>query len=101
MIVKAWSLRLIGGGFISFLTVVMGLLFIAAPVKIVFAIILGVGVFLCVIVRSHSRSTSYICKSCSTPFKASPRVNFCSPHIPNRKLLRCQHCGNIDWHPTE
>jgi hypothetical protein len=101
MIEKAWSLRLIRGGFVSFLTVVISILIIVAPAEIALPIILGVGVFLFVIVRFHARSTIYACKGCSTHFEVSPWIDFCSPHMPNRKMLRCPHCGNIDWHPVE
>jgi DNA-directed RNA polymerase subunit RPC12/RpoP len=101
MIEKAWSLYLVRGGFVAFLTMVIIFLLAVAPLKIALPIVLGVGLFLYVIVRFNARLTTYICKNCSTRFKVSLWIDFCSPHMPNRKLLRCPHCGDVDWQPVE
>ncbi|MDH7576965.1 MAG: hypothetical protein QHH75_03875 [Bacillota bacterium] len=48
------------------------------------------GLFL--LVRWHARSTAYICPKCSHFFMISVAEDFLSPHMMDKKLLKCPKC---------
>ena len=49
------------------------------------------------VVSSHSRSTAYTCQHCKQEVKAGTLTDFMSPHLADKKLLRCPHCGLTSW----
>ncbi len=50
-----------------------------------------------VMVRWHSRHTGYRCQTCSGSFMVSAWTDFLSPHLSDRKLLRCPYCHSSGW----
>ena len=95
------SLILVRGSIVGFLLLVILYYLLYIPLKISLPILLATVIFLFFLVRSNARSTRYVCRKCSTRFQVSPWIDFCSPHRPNLKLLRCPQCGLVDWHSTE
>jgi DNA-directed RNA polymerase subunit RPC12/RpoP len=49
------------------------------------------------LVRWHARATAYRCSACGEEFTISAFVDFFSPHIPDKKLLKCPKCGKRGW----
>lgn len=94
------SLRLLQGGIVGGLLLLILYFNFMVPLKIALSLTLGVGIFVYIIVRSSARLTCYTCIKCSARFKISTWTDFCSPHRLNRKLLRCPNCETIDWHPA-
>lgn len=94
------ALGLARGSLIIALISALVLTFSIAPLVIAVPIVLGLALFLFLIVRSNARLTAYACTKCSAQFQVSACVDFLSPHKPNRKLLRCPQCSNVDWQPS-
>lgn len=55
----------------------------------------GGGLYL--LVRWHAKNTFYICSKCNHTFAISTLKNFLSPHMIDKKLLRCPKCGESSW----
>ena len=53
------------------------------------------GLFL--IVRWHAKNTAYICPECGHRFMISTFKDFISPHMLDKKLLRCPECKKRSW----
>ena len=49
------------------------------------------------LVRWHAKNTAYICPKCGHTFMISTTEDFLSPHMINKKLLRCSKCGESSW----
>lgn len=50
-----------------------------------------------IIVRWHAGVTAYRCTQCGHEFEITTMTNFLSPHLPERKYLKCPACGKRDW----
>jgi DNA-directed RNA polymerase subunit RPC12/RpoP len=55
----------------------------------------GGGLFL--LVRWHAHHTAYRCPACGDEFEISVFTDFVSPQVPNKKYLKCPHCGQRNW----
>ena len=55
----------------------------------------GIGVFF--LVRWHARTFAYRCSRCGHEFVISALTDFVSPHVPDKKYLRCPSCRKRDW----
>jgi DNA-directed RNA polymerase subunit RPC12/RpoP len=53
------------------------------------------GLFL--LVRWHANNTAYRCPACGWEFEISVFIDFASPHMPNKKYLKCPQCGKRNW----
>jgi DNA-directed RNA polymerase subunit RPC12/RpoP len=69
----------------------------AWPIGSLAWMLLFVGGTLYLIVRWHADTTAYRCANCGHEFEISPRRDFLSPHILNKKLLKCPGCGTRTW----
>ncbi len=49
------------------------------------------------LVRWNARNTAYICPKCGHRFMISTWRDFISPHVWNKKLLRCPACQEKNW----
>jgi len=49
------------------------------------------------LVRWHARVTAYRCPTCAEEFEISIMSDFISPHLPNKKYLKCPHCDEKGW----
>lgn len=49
------------------------------------------------LVARHSRTTAYICKKCNKKFTIGFFIDLLSLQIPNKKYLKCPHCGKWAW----
>lgn len=58
-------------------------------------ILFGGGLFS--LVRWHANNTAYICPKCGHTFMISTAKDFLSPHMGDKKLLRCPKCGESSW----
>ena len=57
--------------------------------------LVGVGLFL--LVSWHAKYTAYICPKCGHTFMISTAKDFLSPHMVDKKLLRCPKCDESSW----
>jgi DNA-directed RNA polymerase subunit RPC12/RpoP len=57
--------------------------------------VVGGGLFL--LVRWHARVTAYRCGNCGNEFEISTLADFLSPHLPQKKFLKCPGCGHRSW----
>ena len=58
-------------------------------------VLIGVGLFL--LVSWHAKYTAYICPKCGYTFMISTSKDFLSPHMVDKKLLRCPKCDESCW----
>jgi len=58
-------------------------------------ILFGGGLFS--LVRWHAKNTAYMCPKCGHTFMISTAKDFLSPHMSDKKLLRCPKCGESSW----
>jgi hypothetical protein len=63
------------------------------PVLVIAALIITT----IIMVRWHSRNTGYRCPACQNTFMISPWTDFLSPHLTDRKMLRCPQCLTSGW----
>ncbi|MRR08761.1 hypothetical protein EG831_01440 [bacterium] len=83
--------------------------FLAAVLSLVMAIVVfrlgwlaGVllafcAVFVLALAKWSVDTTGYECPSCKHRFEISLGTNLVSPHVWNKKLLRCPSCGRRGW----
>jgi DNA-directed RNA polymerase subunit RPC12/RpoP len=62
---------------------------------VLWAVIFVGGMYL--LVRWHANSTAYRCSGCDHEFEISTLADLISPHIPNKKYLKCPQCGKRNW----
>jgi MerR family transcriptional regulator, thiopeptide resistance regulator len=62
---------------------------------IVWLMLTAVAVF--ILVRYHSRHTTYTCPECHENFPVSTWTDLISPHKSDEKYLRCPHCHKRNW----
>lgn len=67
------------------------------PVGLIVWLLILVGGGLFSLVRWHAKNTAYICPKCGHTFMISISKDFLSPHMGNKKLLRCPKCGESSW----
>jgi len=60
-------------------------------------LVLCFGTSLCLLVRWHAKVTAYRCPHCDRAYEISFFTDFISPHYPNKKYLKCPHCGQRGW----
>jgi predicted RNA-binding Zn-ribbon protein involved in translation (DUF1610 family) len=80
--------------------IIAGALFLISfhwPIGFVIWLLLLCGVGLFSLVRWHAKNTAYICPNCGYIFTISTRKDFLSPHMIDKKLLRCPKCGESSW----
>ena len=49
------------------------------------------------LVRWHARATAYRCAVCGYEFTISTLLDLTSPHVPDKKFLKCPQCGKRSW----
>jgi DNA-directed RNA polymerase subunit RPC12/RpoP len=49
------------------------------------------------LVRWHAKNTAYRCRVCGHEFEISTGTDLISPHLPEKKYLRCPQCGKRSW----
>jgi len=67
------------------------------PAGFIIWLVIFAGTGLLLLVRWHSRSTGYRCSDCGAEFEISALVDFISPQVPDKKLLKCPRCGKRAW----
>lgn len=67
------------------------------PIGLMAWLVLCFGGSLFLLVRWHARNTAYRCGECDWEFEISFFTDFISPHIPNKKYLKCPHCNEKTW----
>jgi predicted RNA-binding Zn-ribbon protein involved in translation (DUF1610 family) len=67
------------------------------PVGMIVGLTLCVGGTLYVLGRWHARATAYRCPECGCEFEISAWKDFVSPHVPDKKYLKCPKCGQRKW----
>ncbi len=67
------------------------------PFGFIVWLVLLVGGGLYLLVRWHAKNTAYICPKCNHTFAISTLRDFLSPHMIEKKLLRCPECGESSW----
>ncbi len=86
---------------IAAVVVIAALLFILPPLwgwsGLPAIIIPGLLIVTTILVRWHARHTGYRCGECGGAFMISAWTDFLSPHLSDRKLLRCPHCLASGW----
>jgi DNA-directed RNA polymerase subunit RPC12/RpoP len=69
----------------------------AWPFGLIVWLILCFGGSLFLLVRWHANNTAYRCPTCTSEYEISFFTDFISPHVPNKKYLKCPHCGEKGW----
>jgi len=86
---------------VAIVVIIAVFLFIVPPlwhwVGLPFVIIGGLLLVTIIMVRWHSRHTGYRCRNCGGVFMVSAWTDFLSPHLSDRKMLRCPHCHSSGW----
>ena len=49
------------------------------------------------LVRWHAKNTAYRCRVCGHEFEISTGTDLMSPHVPEKKYLKCPQCGKRSW----
>ena len=70
---------------------------VAWPVGLVVWLALFVSGDLFLLVRWHANSTAYRCPACEHEFELSVFTDLVSPHVPDKKYLKCPQCGKRNW----
>jgi DNA-directed RNA polymerase subunit RPC12/RpoP len=69
----------------------------AWPWGLIAWLVLCFGGSLYLLVRWHALNTAYRCPACKGTFEISIFSDFSSPHVPNKKYLKCPHCNERNW----
>lgn len=70
---------------------------LAKPIGMIVWLAVIVAGALFFLVKWHARSTAYRCPACGQEFEISILADFISPQVPDKKYLKCPHCGRREW----
>jgi DNA-directed RNA polymerase subunit RPC12/RpoP len=67
------------------------------PLELIVWLLVPVGGALYLLIRWHASVTAYRCEKCGNEFEISTLTDFVSPHMPEKKFLKCPGCGRRSW----
>jgi DNA-directed RNA polymerase subunit RPC12/RpoP len=70
---------------------------LAPPIGAIVWLTVFVGGGLYSLARWHAKSTVYRCPACGHHFTISVLADFVSPHVVDKKYLKCPCCGRRNW----
>ena len=66
-------------------------------IEFVFLVLFAMAVGLIGLAIWHARTTEYNCPNCGHQFDISWLIDLISPHVPDKKYLKCPSCHKRAW----
>lgn len=70
---------------------------LARPIGFIIWLVVFAGGGLLLLVKWHAEKTAYRCAACGETFEIGTLTDLVSLQYPNKKYLKCPHCGRWSW----